>query len=209
MSPAKPRARSRIMAKNNTQAQNAQAQSMTEELRNKYGTVVLAEPLKTSSGKVLQAGEYAIVRATDKTICLGIDRGSWKEAKGWFSWHLGVDGELVVTEKMEAPKPKTKTEMYADTLASVDDLTNDDLKKLMRDLLAPKVQPKAKPQPKAKTVIKTESVHAGAWTVQGDVAVSPKGRKWRVVKAVRDGWHIESKSGIKGTLTNVGKYIAR
>ena len=197
------------MAKNNTQVQKVQAQSMTEELRNAYGTAVLTRDMKTSTGKVLPAGEYAIVRATDKLICLGIDHGTWKEARGWFSWHLGMDGELAVTEKLEAPKPKTKTETYRDILGNLDGFTDAQLKELLRDVLTPKVQPKAKPQPKAQTVIKSESVHAGAWTVQGDVAISPKGKKWRVVKAVKDGWDIESKSGIKGTITNVGKYLAR
>lgn len=201
------------MAKNNTQVQNVQV-SMTEELRNAYGTAVLTQDMKTSTGKVLPAGEYAIVRATDKLICLGIDHGTWKEAKGWFSWHLGMDGELVVTEKIEAPKPKTKTEMYSDILGNLNSFTDAQLKELLRDVLAPKVHAakkttETKAQPKAKTVIKAESVHAGAWTVQGDVAISPKGKKWRVVKTVKDGWDIESKSGIKGTITNVGKYLAR
>lgn len=46
----------------------------------------------------------------------------------------------------------------------------------------------------------------GAWQCNGTVAISPKGRSWKVINATKNGWVIESKSGITGFISHDGKY---
>lgn len=76
--------------------------------------------------------------------------------------------------------------------------------------LFPQVVKMPKAKAPAKRVLKAaepKAVKAGAWTVSGEVAKSPKGRAWRVTKSDEMGWFITSKAGLNGRLTKKGLWL--